>query len=118
RAGREAGAAFAVPVRTQTLVPGFAFIAPAASRPGQHGAVRRQVALCGHASTVGSGSPGWYCEMTSRSGVPCASRDVHLDASSAGPPGTRAGRDGLADSGTCITHEIIPDCAQRPEGIP
>jgi hypothetical protein len=41
----------------ETLVLGFAFIAPAASRPGQHCAVRRQrgrqVAPCGHASTVG-----------------------------------------------------------------
>jgi hypothetical protein len=38
-------------------VLGFALIAPAASRPGQHGAVRRQrgrqVAPCGHTSTVG-----------------------------------------------------------------
>jgi len=41
----------------ETLVLGFALIAPAASRPGQHCAVRRQrgrqVAPCGHASTVG-----------------------------------------------------------------
>jgi hypothetical protein len=41
----------------ETLVLEFALIAPAASRPGQHGAVRRQsgrqVAPCGHASTVG-----------------------------------------------------------------
>jgi hypothetical protein len=41
----------------ETLVRGFALIAPAASRPGQHCAVRRQrgrqVAPCGHASTVG-----------------------------------------------------------------
>jgi len=40
----------------ETLVHGFAFIAPAASRPGQQRAVRRQrgrqVAPCGHASTV------------------------------------------------------------------
>jgi hypothetical protein len=39
------------------LVLGFALITPAASRPGQHCAVRRQrgrqVAPCGHASTVG-----------------------------------------------------------------
>ena len=45
-------------------------------------------------------------------------RDVHLDATSAGPPGTRAGRGGLADSGTRVMHEIIPDYAQRPAGIP
>jgi hypothetical protein len=41
----------------KTLVLGFALITPAASRPGQHCAVRRQrgrqVAPCGHASTVG-----------------------------------------------------------------
>ena len=41
----------------QTLVLAFALFAPAASRPGQHCAVRRQrgrhVAPCGHASTVG-----------------------------------------------------------------
>ena len=41
----------------ETLVLGFALIAPAASHPGQHCAVRRQrgrqVAPCGHASTVG-----------------------------------------------------------------
>jgi len=41
----------------QTLVLPFALFAPAASRPGQHRAVRRrrgrQVAPCGHASTVG-----------------------------------------------------------------
>ena len=41
----------------ETLVLAFAFFAPAASCPGQHGAVRRQcgrqVAPCGHASTVG-----------------------------------------------------------------
>jgi hypothetical protein len=41
----------------ETLVLGFALIAPAASRPGQHCAVRwqcgRQVAPCGHSSTVG-----------------------------------------------------------------
>ena len=41
----------------QTPVLVFALIAPAASRPGQHRAVRRQrgrqVAPCGHASTVG-----------------------------------------------------------------
>lgn len=41
----------------ETLVLVFALIAPAASRPGQHRAVRRQrgrqVAPCGHMSTVG-----------------------------------------------------------------
>jgi hypothetical protein len=41
----------------KTLVLAFALIAPAASRPGQHCAVRRQrgrqVAPCGHTSTVG-----------------------------------------------------------------
>jgi len=41
----------------ETLVLAFALIAPAASRPGQQCAVRRQrgrqVAPCGHASTVG-----------------------------------------------------------------
>lgn len=46
----------------ETLVFGFALIAPAASRPGQHCAVRRQrgrqVAPCGHASTVGQ-RPEW-----------------------------------------------------------
>ena len=45
----------------KTLVPGFALIAPAASRPGQHCAVRRQrgrqVAPRGHASTVGQRFP-------------------------------------------------------------
>jgi hypothetical protein len=45
----------------ETLVLGFALIAPAASRPGQHCAVRRQrgrqVAPCGHASTVGQRFP-------------------------------------------------------------
>jgi hypothetical protein len=45
----------------ETLVLGFALIAPAASGPGQHGAVRRrrgrQVAPCGHASTVGQRFP-------------------------------------------------------------
>ncbi len=44
----------------QTLVLAFALIAPAASRPGQHCAVRRQrgrqVAPCGHLSTVGQRS--------------------------------------------------------------
>jgi hypothetical protein len=43
----------------ETLVLGFALIAPAASRPCQHCAVRRQrgrqVAPCGHTSTVGQG---------------------------------------------------------------
>ena len=41
----------------ETLVLAFALFAPAASRPGQHCAVRRrrwrQVAPCGHTSTVG-----------------------------------------------------------------
>ncbi len=41
----------------QKLVLAFALFAPAAARPGQHGAVRwqrgRQVAPSGHASTVG-----------------------------------------------------------------
>ena len=41
----------------ETLVLAFALLAPAASRPGQHCAVRRQrgrqLAPCGHASTVG-----------------------------------------------------------------
>jgi len=41
----------------ETLVLAFALIAPAASRPGQHRAVRwqrgRQMAPCGHPSTVG-----------------------------------------------------------------
>ena len=45
----------------ETLVLGFALIAPAPSRPGQHCAVRRQrgrqVAPCGHASTVGQRFP-------------------------------------------------------------
>ena len=45
----------------KTLVLGFALITPAASRPGQHGAMRRQrgrqVAPCGHASTVGQRFP-------------------------------------------------------------
>ena len=45
----------------KTPVPRFALIAPAASRPGQHGAVRRQrgrqVAPRGHASTVGQRFP-------------------------------------------------------------
>ena len=45
----------------QPLVLGFTLIAPAASRPGQHRAVRRQrgrqVAPCGHTSTVGHGFP-------------------------------------------------------------
>jgi hypothetical protein len=40
----------------EPLVLGFALVAPAASRPGQHRAMRRrcgrQVAPCGHASTV------------------------------------------------------------------
>jgi len=40
----------------ETLVLAFALVAPAASRPGQHCAVRRQrgrqVAPCGHTSTV------------------------------------------------------------------
>jgi hypothetical protein len=44
----------------KTLVLGFALIAPAAARPGQHCAVRRQsgrqVAPGGHASTVGQRS--------------------------------------------------------------
>ena len=43
--------------RQETLVLAFTLVAPAASRPGQHCAVRRQrgrqVAPCGHASTVG-----------------------------------------------------------------
>jgi hypothetical protein len=41
----------------ETLVLAFTLVAPAASRPGQHRAVRRQcgrqVAPCGHTSTVG-----------------------------------------------------------------
>jgi len=45
----------------KTLVLGFALITPAASRPGQHCAMRRQrgrqVAPCGHASTVGQRFP-------------------------------------------------------------
>ena len=45
----------------QTLVLALALIAPAASRPGQHCAVRRQrgrqVAPCGHSSTVGQRFP-------------------------------------------------------------
>ena len=35
-----------------------------------------------------------------------------------GPPGTRVGWVSPADSGTYIVHEIIPDYAQRPAGIP
>jgi hypothetical protein len=45
----------------ETLVLAFALIAPAASRPGQHRAVRRQrrrqVGPCGHPSTVGQRFP-------------------------------------------------------------
>ena len=41
----------------ETLVLPFALFAPAASRPGEHSAVRRQrgrqIAPCGHMSTVG-----------------------------------------------------------------
>ena len=46
----------------ETLVLAFALFAPAASRPGQHRAVLRQcgrqVAPCGHTSTVGDGGAG------------------------------------------------------------
>ena len=55
-ARREASAAFARPVRTRNAGIAFALFAPAASRPGQHRAVRRrrgrQVCPGGHPSTV------------------------------------------------------------------
>jgi hypothetical protein len=48
----------------ETLMLAFALFAPAASRPGQHGAVRRQcgrqAAPCGHTSTVGQRFSGSY----------------------------------------------------------
>ena len=50
----------------QTLVLAFALFAPAASHPGQHRAMRRrrgrQVAPCGHTSTVGQ----WFLRLVPR----------------------------------------------------
>ena len=57
----------------QTLVLTFALFAPAASRPGQHRAVRRQrgrqVAPCCHTSTVGQRFPRLVLRDDSRSGA-------------------------------------------------
>ena len=50
----------------ETLVLALALVAPAASRPGQHGAVGRrrgrQIAPYGHTSTVRQQFPGWYLQ--------------------------------------------------------
>ena len=59
----------------ETLVLAFALFAPAASRPGQHCAVRRrrwrQVAPCGHTSTVGQR----FLRLVLRDRMPIAQRE-------------------------------------------
>jgi hypothetical protein len=77
----------------ETLVLGLALIAPAALRPGQHCAVRRQrgrqVAPCGHASTVRQRNLWLVHQTTRRSGaespVPPAWRPASRPVTSQGP---------------------------------
>ncbi len=56
----------------ETLVLALALFAPAASRPGQNGAVRRQrgrqAAPCGHASTVGQGGDAGHLRSPAAAG--------------------------------------------------
>jgi hypothetical protein len=66
----------------ETPVLAFALFAPAASRPGQHRAVRRQrgrqVAPCGHASTVGQRFLRLVLERRSRSSCAYRCRPWHF----------------------------------------